>query len=102
MTDSTSLNTSSTGKTYPASAPTGPLTLEQAEAMAARRGETVVPTWCGMCGPRGNCAVYAFVKDGKFLRVAGMKEAPPTEEVCAARPTPRRSGSIPGTGSPRR
>ena len=76
MTDSTSLNTSDTGTSCPAGAPAGPLTLEQAEALAARRGETVVPTWCGMCGPRGNCAVYAFVKDGKFLRVAGMKEAP--------------------------
>ncbi len=52
------------------------LTLEEAEVLAAERGETVVPTWCGMCGPRGNCAIYAFVKDGKFLRVAGMAEAP--------------------------
>ncbi len=76
MADDTVLNTSGAERKSAASAPTGPLTLEQAEAMAARRGETVVPTWCGMCGPRGNCAVYAFVKDGKFLRVAGMKEAP--------------------------
>ena len=56
--------------------PFGPFTLAEAEAVAAQTGETVVPTWCGMCGPAGNCAVYAFVKDGKFTRVAGMKEAP--------------------------
>lgn len=56
--------------------PFGPFTLEEAEAAAAQAGETVVPTWCGMCGPMGNCAVYAFVKDGRFTRVAGMKEAP--------------------------
>ena len=54
----------------------GAFTLEEAEALAARRGERAVPTWCGMCGPRGNCAVYAFERDGRLLRVAGMKEAP--------------------------
>ena len=54
----------------------GAFTLEEAEALAARRGERAVPTWCGMCGPRGNCAVYAFGRDGRLLRVAGMKEAP--------------------------
>ncbi|WP_294446728.1 molybdopterin-dependent oxidoreductase [uncultured Mailhella sp.] len=52
------------------------LTLEEAEALAAARGEAVIPTWCGMCGPRGNCAIYAFVKDGRFLRVAGLADAP--------------------------
>ncbi len=56
--------------------PFGPFTLAEAEAVAAQTGETVVPTWCGMCGPAGNCAVYAFVKNGRFTRVAGMKEAP--------------------------
>lgn len=54
----------------------GAFTLAEAEAFAAERGEAVVPTWCGMCGPRGNCAIYAFVKGGRLLRVAGMKEAP--------------------------
>lgn len=54
----------------------GAFTLKEAEALAEARGERVVPTWCGMCGPRGNCAVYAFVRDGRLLRVAGMKEAP--------------------------
>ena len=56
--------------------PFGPFTLAEAEAVAAQAGERVIPTWCGMCGPMGNCAIYAFVKDGRFTRVAGMKEAP--------------------------
>lgn len=56
--------------------PFGPFTLAEAEAVAAQTGETVIPTWCGMCGPMGNCAIYAFVRDGRFTRVAGMKEAP--------------------------
>ncbi|MBN1626998.1 MAG: molybdopterin-dependent oxidoreductase, partial [Deltaproteobacteria bacterium] len=51
-------------------------TLEEALASAKKEGETVVPTFCGMCGPSENCGVYAFVKDGRFTRVAGMKESP--------------------------
>lgn len=54
----------------------GPLTLAEAHAQAAQTGETVVPTWCAMCGPASNCGVYCFVKNGVFTHVAGMKEAP--------------------------
>ena len=54
----------------------GPLDYEEAARLAARMGEKVTATWCGMCGPRGNCAVYAFSRDGVLTRVAGMKEAP--------------------------
>ncbi len=50
--------------------------LEEAEAAAAKAGENVVPTFCAMCGPAGHCGVYAFVKDGRFTKVAGMKESP--------------------------
>lgn len=52
------------------------LTFSEAEALAAKLGETVVPSFCGMCGPTAGCGVYAFVKDGKFRRVAGMSESP--------------------------
>jgi len=51
-------------------------TLDEAMAAAGKAGETVVPTFCAMCGPAANCAVYAFVKDGRFTKVAGMKESP--------------------------
>ena len=54
----------------------GPLDFEEATRLAALHGERVVPTWCGMCGPRANCALYAFTKNGVFTLVAGMKEAP--------------------------
>jgi anaerobic selenocysteine-containing dehydrogenase len=51
-------------------------TLDEALAAAKKENETVVPTFCGMCGPLENCGVYAFVKDGRFTKVAGMKESP--------------------------
>ncbi|MBP1626846.1 MAG: putative anaerobic dimethyl sulfoxide reductase, chain reductase precursor [Holophagaceae bacterium] len=54
-----------------------PFTLEHARRVAARNGEEVVPGFCAMCGPGPNaCGIYAFVKDGRFLRVAGMAESP--------------------------
>jgi anaerobic selenocysteine-containing dehydrogenase len=51
-------------------------TLDEALAAAAKVGETAIPTFCAMCGPAANCGVYAFVKDGRFTKVAGMKESP--------------------------
>ena len=39
-------------------------------------GETAIPTFCGMCGPWNGCGIWAIVKDGRFVRVEGMKEAP--------------------------
>jgi anaerobic selenocysteine-containing dehydrogenase len=51
-------------------------TLDEAMAAAAKAGETAIPTFCAMCGPAANCGVYAFVKDGRFTKVAGMKESP--------------------------
>lgn len=55
----------------------GTYTFEEARAAAARAGEVVVPTLCGMCGPGPlSCGIYAFVKDGRFVKSAGMKESP--------------------------
>lgn len=51
-------------------------TLDEAMAAAAKAGETAVPTFCAMCGPAANCGVYAFTKNGRFTKVAGMKESP--------------------------
>jgi anaerobic selenocysteine-containing dehydrogenase len=56
--------------------PFSSFTLEEALAAAKKEGETVIPTFCGMCGPSENCGVYAFVKNGRFTKVAGMKESP--------------------------
>lgn len=61
-----------------------PLSHTEALAQAAGQGETVVPTWCGMCGPTANCCIYAFTKNGRFVRVAGMKEAPQNKgKLCS-------------------
>ena len=51
-------------------------TYEEAQAVATAAGERAVPTFCAMCGPSAGCGIYAFVKDGKFKRVAGMAECP--------------------------
>lgn len=53
------------------------MTWEEAQALARRNGEQVVPTFCAMCGPTPRaCGIYAFSKDGRFLRAAGMRESP--------------------------
>ncbi|MBP2644511.1 MAG: putative anaerobic dimethyl sulfoxide reductase, chain reductase precursor, partial [Firmicutes bacterium] len=55
----------------------GGLTFDEASVLAKTNGEQVVPTFCAMCGPTPlSCGVYAFVKDGRFTKVAGMQEAP--------------------------
>ncbi|MCG6931059.1 MAG: molybdopterin-dependent oxidoreductase [Desulfofustis sp.] len=63
------------------------MNYEQAKNVALRNGEQVVPTVCGMCGPGGpggGCGIYAFVKDGRFVRVSGMDESPVNRGgVCA-------------------
>ncbi|MDB9822587.1 molybdopterin-dependent oxidoreductase, partial [Deltaproteobacteria bacterium] len=50
-------------------------TFDEALAAAQKEEEAVIPTFCGMCGPSENCGIYAFVKDGRFTKVAGMKES---------------------------
>jgi anaerobic selenocysteine-containing dehydrogenase len=56
--------------------------LVQAETGAA--GERGIPTFCAMCGPGLGCGIYAFVKDGRFVRVEGMRESPLNEgRICA-------------------
>ena len=56
-----------------------------AAAQAAAVGEErAVPTFCAMCGPSMGCGIYAIVRNGKFVRVEGMKEAPTNNgRLCA-------------------
>jgi anaerobic selenocysteine-containing dehydrogenase len=60
---------------------------QQAVKVAQANGEEVIPTVCGMCGPGGpggGCSIYAFAKDGRFLRVSGMDESPVNKgAICA-------------------
>jgi anaerobic selenocysteine-containing dehydrogenase len=38
--------------------------------------EKAIPTFCAMCGPSMGCGIYAIVRNGRFVRIEGMKEAP--------------------------
>lgn len=61
---------------------------QQACDLARTRGEGVVPTVCGMCGPGGpggGCGIYAFTKNGRFVRVAGMDESPNNRGALCAK-----------------
>lgn len=61
--------------------------FQQTLEVAKANGENVIPTVCGMCGPGGpggGCGIYAFVKDGRFTKVAGMDESPVNKgAICA-------------------
>ena len=52
-----------------------PASVGAAEA-AESGAEKAIPTFCAMCGPSAGCGIYAIVKDGKFVRIEGMKESP--------------------------
>lgn len=41
---------------------------------SAAPGEKVIPTFCAICGPSLGCGIYAFVMDGRFIRVEGMQD----------------------------
>ncbi len=43
---------------------------------SSRKGEKVIPTFCAMCGPSTGCGIWAHVKEGRLVRVEGMKESP--------------------------
>ena len=61
--------------------------FQQAREVARLNGEDFIPTVCGMCGPGGpggGCGIYAFVKNGRFTKVAGMDESPVNKgAICA-------------------
>ncbi len=51
---------------------------------SATSDETAIPTFCAMCGPGLGCGIYAYVKNGRFTRVEGMKESPINNgRICA-------------------
>jgi anaerobic selenocysteine-containing dehydrogenase len=46
-------------------------------------GERMIPTFCSLCGPWMGCGLNCYVKDGKLVRVEGMKESPLNEgKLC--------------------
>src|SRR4030043_1801259 len=47
-------------------------------------GEKKIPSFCSLCGPTMGCGIYCYVKDGRLVRVEGMKESPVNEgKLCA-------------------
>jgi len=38
--------------------------------------ERMIPTFCSLCGPMLGCGLNCYVKDGRLVRVEGMKESP--------------------------
>ena len=52
------------------------LLAQSTNAAMAPSGETAIPTFCAMCGPSMGCGINAIVRDGRFVRIEGMKEAP--------------------------
>lgn len=59
-------------------------TYEQAQLIAAQRGEEVIPTFCAMCSPGEKCRLYAFRKDGEMTCTMGMAEGDMNRgAVCA-------------------
>jgi anaerobic selenocysteine-containing dehydrogenase len=38
--------------------------------------ERMIPTFCSMCGPAMGCGINCYVKDGRLVRIEGMKESP--------------------------
>ncbi|MDR0842000.1 MAG: molybdopterin-dependent oxidoreductase [Acidobacteriota bacterium] len=47
-----------------------------AENGAATVDEKVVPTMCAMCGPSQGCGIGAVVRNGRFVGIEPLKEAP--------------------------
>jgi anaerobic selenocysteine-containing dehydrogenase len=39
-------------------------------------GERMIPTFCSLCGPMMGCGLNCSVRDGRLVRVEGMKESP--------------------------
>src|SRR4030042_6694535 len=51
---------------------------------AAKPGERMIPTFCSMCGPAMACGLNCYVRDGKLVRIEGMKESPVNNgKLCA-------------------
>ncbi len=41
-----------------------------------KQGGRMIPTFCSLCGPSMGCGLNCYVRDGRLVRVEGMKESP--------------------------
>lgn len=60
--------------------------------------EKLVRTYCGLCGPITGCGMNCYIKDGKLVRIEGMKECP----VNLGKLCPRAYASMEWLYSPQR
>jgi len=64
----------------------------------AESGEKMIPAFCSLCGPTMGCGLNCYVKDGRLVRVEGMKESPGNKgKLC-----PRAFASMQWLYSPQR
>jgi anaerobic selenocysteine-containing dehydrogenase len=74
--------------------------LEEAvqSVKAKKSEERMVPTFCSLCGPMPGCGLNCYVKEGRLIRVEGMKEAPTNRgKLC-----PKAFASVQWVYSPQR
>jgi anaerobic selenocysteine-containing dehydrogenase len=45
-------------------------------ARSEKSGERMITTFCSLCGPSMGCGINCYVKDGRLVRIEGMKESP--------------------------
>jgi anaerobic selenocysteine-containing dehydrogenase len=43
---------------------------------AGKKEEQVIATFCSLCGPSMGCGLNCYVKEGRLVRIEGMKESP--------------------------
>jgi anaerobic selenocysteine-containing dehydrogenase len=52
--------------------------------MSSYSQEKLVKTFCSLCGPSSGCGINCYVRDGRLVRIEGMKEAPINRgKLCA-------------------
>jgi anaerobic selenocysteine-containing dehydrogenase len=44
--------------------------------VSGKSEERMIPTFCSLCGPIMGCGLNCYVRDGRLVRVEGMKESP--------------------------
>jgi anaerobic selenocysteine-containing dehydrogenase len=45
-------------------------------AHSGAQKERIIPTFCSLCGPSMGCGINCYVRDGKLVKIEGMKESP--------------------------
>ena len=72
---------------------------EATESVKVKMSEKrMIRTICSLCGPMPGCGLNCYVKDGRLMRVEGMKEAPTNKGTLC----PKAFASVQWVYSPQR